>query len=79
MTHQQAGARGGRPRLLTLDELRRQAPEKREGGMEAPGSYRTLRRLYLQKGGQAISLIESPGKCGRFAEGEINKEKGSSS
>ena len=30
-----------------------------------------------QKGGQAISLTESPGKCGRLAEGEINKEKGS--
>jgi len=42
--------------------------------MEAPGSYRTLRRLCLQKGGQAGFVTESPCKHGQLAGG-TNKQK----
>jgi hypothetical protein len=46
MTHQEAGSKGGRPKLLTLEERQRQRPEISIGGKDT-SNYRILRRLYL--------------------------------
>lgn len=66
MTHREAGERGGRPRLPTLNELRQRQSleaEINEGGMDASSNdYKVLRRLWLHRQVEAGNAKQSNGR-----------------